>query len=258
MNILNQRIRALENFISLQEFLTYQCSRPCNTKNYIRTHLIANPDSDTILDLGCGEGGSREFFAKLFPEVIWRGVDIADSPEVKNRTGSAVDIVTFDGINLPYEDGSFDVIYCNQVLEHVRNPDALVADALRVLKPGGFFVGSVSYLEPYHSHSIFNFTPYGIVSVFTEAGFKLNEIRQGEDALQLIIRQILNRSKLMRWLWNRNYLYFLIRVLSFIARLDSATQNFLMVQFAGHLVFSARRPVEPEQGTTSPRFLDEC
>lgn len=40
-------------------------------------------------------------------------------------------------------------------------PESLLADVTRVLRPGGAFVGSVSCLEPYHSFSYWNFTPYG-------------------------------------------------------------------------------------------------
>ncbi len=115
-----------------------------------------------ILDLGCGDCRSIELFRSLLPDASWRGVDIENSPEVASRSVIDNRVDTFDGINLPYSDGQFDLVYSRQVLEHVRHPDALVREVARVLRPGGLFLGEVSYLETYHSFSIFNFTPYGL------------------------------------------------------------------------------------------------
>ena len=72
-------------------------------------------------------------------------------------------------------------MFSRQVFEHVRHPDALMREVARVLKPGGVFFGSVAYLEPYHSRSIFNFTPYGLMTVLGNAGLRLSELRPGID-----------------------------------------------------------------------------
>ncbi len=86
----------------------------------------------------------------------WTGVDIGDSAEHLSRKPDAPPVDVYDGVTLPYPDASFDVIWCKQVLEHVRQPDAVIAEVARCLRPDGLFVGSVSQLEPYHSRSIFN------------------------------------------------------------------------------------------------------
>jgi ubiquinone/menaquinone biosynthesis C-methylase UbiE len=39
--------------------------------------------------------------------------------------------VTFDGVNLPFGDDDFDLVYCKQVLEHVRHPEPLLAEVGR-------------------------------------------------------------------------------------------------------------------------------
>jgi SAM-dependent methyltransferase len=44
---------------------------------------------------------------------------------------------------LPFEDASFDVVVAGEFLEHVREPEAVVAEVRRVLRPDGTFVGSV-------------------------------------------------------------------------------------------------------------------
>ena len=217
-------------------------SRSQSIHCYIKQIFSKHPDITTILDLGCGEGDSVDLFGKVKADVIWYGVDIEGSPEVKKRLRKSDSIYSFDGVNLPHPDCYFDLIFCHQVLEHVRNPDSLIKDAFRVLKPNGFFVGSVSYMEPYHSYSIFNFTPYGIARVFGDAGFDVKEIRPGVDAWLLINRQLFNRSKILRPIWNHNFLYGILGLIGSLFCLGQRERNFLKIQFSGHLLFLARRP----------------
>ena len=76
-----------------------------------------------------------------YPNAIH--LDIDDFP--------GVDVVG-DAHQLPFADNSFNGVVCEVVLEHVHNPAAVIAQAHRVLKPGGrcFFI--VPFLFPYHGH----------------------------------------------------------------------------------------------------------
>ncbi len=195
-----------------------------------------------ILDLGCGEGDSAEFFGKACPNAAWFGVDIQDSPEVRARSCTNRALAAFDGISLPYGDGVFDLIFTRQVFEHVRHPDRLLGEVARILKPGGLFVGSVSYLEPYHSFSVFNFTPYGIMRVVQDAGLDLMELRPGIDGPTLIARQVFNRARLFEALFRRSPLNLCIAGVGRALRLRHEHMNFLKLQFAGQICFSARKP----------------
>ncbi|MCP4625694.1 MAG: class I SAM-dependent methyltransferase [bacterium] len=214
------------------------------TAEYYPRRLLPNAHSARInlLDLGCGAGNSVTLFKSINPHICWFGVDIENSPEGKNRTGAHDKLSTYDGINLPYENNFFDFIYTQQVFEHVRYPDALLKDIYRVLRPGGYFTGSMSYLEPYHSYSIYNFTPYGLIVSLRDAGFSLHEIRPGIDGPAMLMRQILNAPGWLNPLIRR-YSPFkvLIDFLGFACVLGHQERNFLKVQFAGHLVFSAQK-----------------
>ena len=53
------------------------------------------------------------------------------------RTRADCDFVTFDGRRLPFEDASFPLVYCKQVLEHVEHPRELLSEVARVLEQGG-------------------------------------------------------------------------------------------------------------------------
>lgn len=242
MGKFEEKIKRLENYKAIQDCLPSDHSNRQSLAVYVQQASNQFSNAGTVLDLGCGEGNSIELFKRVAPQANWHGVDIEDSPEVRKRTREHNSIKTFDGVNLPYPNNHFDLIYCNQVLEHVRYPDQLISETFRVLKPNGLFVGAVSYLEPFHSYSIFNFTPYGIIRVFTDAGFKVEEIRPSVDASLLINRQLLNRSNMLRFLWNRNYLHSICDLMGSVFRLGHCERNFLKIQFAGHLCFLAKRP----------------
>jgi SAM-dependent methyltransferase len=154
-----------------------------------------------VVDLGCGTGDSLDLFRQLDPEVRWTGVDVPDSAEAAERVRSDGEFVAFDGERIPLPDGAADLVLCKQVLEHVPRPEPLLADVRRVLTAGGVLVGSVSQLEPFHSRSTFNWTPYGLKLAAERAGLRLAEVRPGIDALTLIARRGLGRTRRLDRFW---------------------------------------------------------
>lgn len=102
-----------------------------------RTGLI-NVDK-TLLELGCGTGNLAHFLHTTGVAVI--GSDIAQTaidharkryPDMEFRAHCAEE--------LPYEDGSFDIVMSFDVLEHLSNVDRHLQEARRVLKPGGHYL----------------------------------------------------------------------------------------------------------------------
>jgi SAM-dependent methyltransferase len=237
-------------FALFRPVLAEDHSKQVSADHLARTALNQSRGEAKILDLGCGEGDSQELFNSINDQALWFGVDIADSSEVRARTRQDGNLVTFDGVNLPYRDACFDLVFSRQVLEHVRYPDRLLGEVVRVLKPGGRFVGSVSYLEPYHSRSIFNFTPYGIMRVFEEAGLDLLELRPGVDGPSLILRQMFMGSRLLEFCFRYSPLNLTIGLLGRMLALRHKHINFLKLQFAGHVGFSAQRPVNSDAIST--------
>lgn len=211
-----------------------------SAERYARAFLGGSPAGARVLDLGCGAGGTRELFRSIAPRCDWYGAELAASPELEGAASAGAGICLFDGTHLPWVDGFFDLVYCHQVLEHVRRPDELLADVFRVLRPGGVFAGSVSYLEPYHSLSFFNFTPYGIMTVLADAGFRLAEMRPGHDCCSVIGRQMVGGHPGMSRLMKRlSPVAAAIGIAGAVCGLDHRARNFLKIQFAGHICFLA-------------------
>jgi ubiquinone/menaquinone biosynthesis C-methylase UbiE len=99
--------------------------------------LLHRESSPSILDVGCGPGYFLREARRIYPRAKLSGLDyepvLLDWVGVQEATlcqGSAEE--------LPFEDRSFDLVACLQVLEHLSNPDKAIQEIHRVLKPGGF------------------------------------------------------------------------------------------------------------------------
>lgn len=85
-----------------------------------------------VLDLGCGSGHAHEFLDPR-PSV---GLDLDHDCLVGQQRST----VTSDIRQLPFADGSFDSVVCIHAIEHVPDPDPVIAESRRVLKAGGVAV----------------------------------------------------------------------------------------------------------------------
>jgi SAM-dependent methyltransferase len=210
---------------------------------HMAVRALGGRESPDVLDVGCGTGRSVEIFRSNAPGSRWVGVDIEDSPEVRARTREDAEFHTFDGVTIPFEDASFDVVYCAQVLEHVRRPGALLAEVARVLRPGGALAGSTSQLEPFHSRSTWNYTPHGLAVLLDEAGLGDVELRPGIDGLTLIVRRGLGGPGFFtRWWDGESPLNRAIGLYGRLRGMDAAGLNAVKLLFCGQFSFLATRP----------------
>lgn len=197
-----------------------------------------------VLDLGCGSGDSIDFFRQTTPGVRWVGVDIEDSAEVRTRTRSDAEFHVFDGEHIPFGDHTFDLVFCVQVLEHVARVAPLLADAARVLRPGGHLLGSTSQLEPFHSRSIANPTPYGLNLEMERAGLETVEMRPGIDSLTLIVRRALGGPTALERFWtSESPVNRLVDLYGRLKRLNPQAVNAAKLVLCGQFTFLARKPV---------------
>ena len=96
-----------------------------------------------VLDLGCAGGFMAEALVARGAQVT--GIDPADQAIEAARAHAAAEghAITYDigvGEALPYQPATFDAVVCVDVLEHVQDLPAVLAEAARVLRPGGLFL----------------------------------------------------------------------------------------------------------------------
>jgi len=123
------------------------------TDETIFTFINQLPDDSIILNLGSGQG---IFDNKINKKMI--NLDVV----LNSRT----DLVA-DGHFLPFKSESFDCVFSNAVLEHVKKPWVVAAEIERVIKPNGFIAINLPFLNTIHDEEdYFRFTLKGIRELF--------------------------------------------------------------------------------------------
>ncbi|NNE50774.1 MAG: class I SAM-dependent methyltransferase [Sulfitobacter sp.] len=127
--------------------------------------LETMPSDSLVLEIGCGGGQMREWARGR--GLRYLGTDVARTRvhDWLQKYGGA-DLYC-DAHDLPFRDGSVDVIYAAAVWEHLAFPQLAAQEVARVLKPGGHFLGSSSFLEPWHDESYYHNTPNGVYMTLT-------------------------------------------------------------------------------------------
>ncbi|WP_158816269.1 class I SAM-dependent methyltransferase [Methylocapsa sp. S129] len=142
--------------------------------------------SGALLDVGCGE---MPFRTLLGPGSTYTGLDVprADAFGMSQNP----DIVAFDGRTIPFPDASFQNVLCTEVLEHVEDPAGLVAEMLRVLRPGGTLLATVPFSARVHHapYDFHRFTPFRLAALFKD--FTEVEVEERGDDLAVIANKLI-------------------------------------------------------------------
>lgn len=117
-------------------------------------HFVPAPlEGTNWLDIGCGSGDIAATIAPYVNSII--GID--PEPWARwidlERTNPNLQFLNESMENLSRPEGSVDIVVCNQVYEHVSNPQALITEIYRILKPGGYcYLAGPNLLFPIEPH----------------------------------------------------------------------------------------------------------
>lgn len=122
--------------------------------------------SGNLLDIGCG----TKPYQSIFTVDNYVGLDI-DSDNTR-QLGIADKF--YDGKKFPFPDNSFESALCNQVLEHVFNPDEFLCEIARIIKPGGKLLLSVPFVWDEHEqpYDYARYSSFGLRALLEKQGFK--------------------------------------------------------------------------------------
>lgn len=128
-------------------------------------------DATSLLDIGCGSGRNLAAFAAMIPNARLVGTDIAPNAVAHIRNLGFEGQVCDASVELPFASGSFDVVTCGEVLEHVANTDRLLEEIHRTLRVGGLLILTTPNLAYLPNRLLLLF---GIQPIFTETSLKRN------------------------------------------------------------------------------------
>lgn len=135
-----------------------------------------------LLDLGCGTVPLHGLYA---PHVASSTcVDWAASPHTTHHIDIEADLTQ----PLPLADATFDTVILSDVLEHVPEPRALLAEIARVSVPGGHLLLNVPFLYGLHElpHDYFRYTRFALERMVGEAGFELLQLQAVGGSLHVL------------------------------------------------------------------------
>ena len=137
-----------------------------------------------VLDVGCG----NRPYEQLFDASEYVGLEL-DTPE--NRLTKTADVY-YSGTVFPFEPNSFDSVVCNQVFEHIFEPEAFLREIGRVLKNQGRLLLTVPFVWDEHEQprDFGRYSSFGLRALLSRNGFEVLELRKTVDDIRVIFQML--------------------------------------------------------------------
>lgn len=131
------------------------------------------------LDIGCSAGFIADELAADGAKTIGVDIDEPGLERARERFGDRVEFVNASGDDLPLADASLDLVVFNHIYEHVVNPDAVVAEIHRVLKPTGVayfgLANKHQLMEPHHRLPLLSWLPQRAADFYVRRAGKADQ-----------------------------------------------------------------------------------
>lgn len=134
-----------------------------------------------VLDIGTGTGRMAELFASTAERVVALDKNLemlrVARAKLQHLPAARIELVQGDFYDLPFADGSFDTVVLHQVLHFAADPFPALAEAARVIRPGGriaivdFASHDHEELRTRHQHARLGFSDSQMAALLKDAGF---------------------------------------------------------------------------------------
>ncbi|MGW1455069.1 class I SAM-dependent methyltransferase [Salegentibacter agarivorans] len=166
----------------MKDFIDIQINIENLDNYYIRSSIFkslkeaSSTFSGSLLDIGCGKMPYKNYILTNTNVNTYTGLDI-DTAHIYDA--NIQPDFTWDGIKMPFDDESFECAFGTEVLEHCPEPEIILKEIYRVLKPGGVFFFTVPFLWNLHEipNDEYRFTPFSLDRHFRKSGFSKIEIK---------------------------------------------------------------------------------
>lgn len=151
--------------------------KPTHELNSSRHYLrLANADFARSLPAGArvlDAGAGTQPYRDLFAHAEYESADFEAVEKDYARSTYVCDLAA-----IPVENGRFDAVILNQVLEHLPDPGAVLRELHRVLKPGGRLICTcpLFYEEHEQPYDFYRYTQFGLRHLFGRAGFGVERL----------------------------------------------------------------------------------
>lgn len=170
----------------------------------MRQHYVAAEENARVLDIGCGNCSVLSHLSRTIGEKTWIGGDLFAEGLLRARERVNLPLIQLDAYSLPFE-GSLDGVCMFDVLEHLRDDTGILAEAYRVLKPGGKIILTVpayqilwSYFDEFSRHQR-RYNKAQLRQKLTAAGFKIEMISY---YMATLLPLVLLQRKVQTWIHN--------------------------------------------------------
>lgn len=194
---------------------------------YSNIQRIGSTFTNTTLDFGCGTMPYKHLFTNTKQYI---GLDIETSGNPYDRQPDIV----YDGKVIPLENQTIDNVFCAEVLEHVFNPNDVLQEINRILKPNGQLLLTCPFTIFEHEapYDYARYSSFGLAHLLKENGFEVVEFVKTGSYLSTVLQLI------------AVYIYFAIAkipVLKHILFIALITPLFLLSLLADALPITIKR-----------------
>ena len=163
-------------------------------RNFVHQAAMSLTPGALVVDVGAGQCQYKD----LFPGKAYVGIDFGggDNEWDYSRLDAVADIH-----NLPVHDNAADAVLCTQVLEHAHDPQRVICEIARILKPGGAAFISVpqGWGEHQVPHDYFRYTEYGMRVLLDRAGLKVEDVQKTTGLFGYLANRLTMVPKVLFW-----------------------------------------------------------
>lgn len=178
-----------------------------------------------VLDSGCGSMPYKELILSNKEVTEYIGLDIASALNYEEVKADFL----WDGIQMPFENDSFEVVFSTEVLEHVPNPELYLTEVKRVLKPGGMFFFTVPFLMSLHEvpNDYYRYTPFALEMIFKKVGFESVSIKPMGGYNAALAQMLGLWVNMYLWGWKKKIMRHIAKpIISYLYSKDRPPLNF--------------------------------